>query len=85
VDLTLTIDGIPLALGTPYDDFTPAARADALEDAPSVERELRRMLFWAMRLKGFVVLADEWWHFERGTRYWAALQHQQPRYGPASI
>jgi D-alanyl-D-alanine dipeptidase len=85
VDLTLTIDGIPLALGTPYDDFTPAASADALEDAPSAERDLRRMLFWAMRLNGFVVLADEWWHFERGTRYWAALQNQKPRYGPAFI
>jgi D-alanyl-D-alanine dipeptidase len=23
--------------------------------------------------QGFVVLAEEWWHFEYGTRLWSAL------------
>ena len=84
VDLTLTYDGIPLSLGTAFDDFTSAARADSLESSPSVARDLRRMLFWAMRTQGFVVLDCEWWHFEYGTRRWAAITDSTPLFGPAA-
>lgn len=84
VDCTLTHGGRPLALGTGYDDFTPLAHTAAFEDEPGVVRELRRLLFWAMAGTGFVVLANEWWHFEFGTRRWAAITGQAPRYGPAS-
>lgn len=85
VDLTLTFDGIPLSLGTGFDAFIDAAKTDALEPTPGVERDLRRMLFWAMRAEGFVVLANEWWHFELGTPRWAALTSEPPRYGPTDL
>jgi D-alanyl-D-alanine dipeptidase len=84
VDLTLTIDGIPMALGTRYDDFTGLAAVAALEGAAGPDRDLRRLLYWAMRAQGFVVLAGEWWHFEYGTRRWAAIRGCAPLYGPAS-
>lgn len=93
VDVTLTLDGHALRLGTEFDDFTDRARADALEPElrrhPTVgeprwaERELRRILYWAMRSAGFVVIDCEWWHFEYGTRRWAALTGNAPLYGPA--
>ena len=66
VDLTLTHDGIPLAPGSGFDDTTTQAHAAILEDRPGVEREIRRMLYWAMRGHDFVVFDREWWHFEYG-------------------
>lgn len=85
VDCSLTVDGIPLALGTAFDDFTPRAAADAIEAEPGVDRELRRLLYWTMRAHGFVVLTFEWWHFEHGTRRWAALTGGAPRYGSIEL
>lgn len=84
VDCTLTYAGRPLALGTGYDDFTPLAHAAAFENQVGPVRELRRLLFWALSGAGFVVLANEWWHFEFGTRRWASITGHVPRYGPAS-
>lgn len=85
VDLSLTLDGIALGLGTGFDDFTDRARADAIEDEPGNDRELRRWLYWMMRSAGFIVLACEWWHFEYGTRRWAAITGNVPLYGPSAL
>ncbi|MEI7992579.1 MAG: M15 family metallopeptidase [Actinomycetota bacterium] len=85
VDLTLTLDGTPLALGTGFDDFTAAAFTESLEQVPGSSRELRRLLYHAMRGAGFVVLHCEWWHFEFGTRRWAAITGNEPLYGPAKL
>lgn len=82
VDLTLTIDGIALAPEGGFDDFTDRAHADALESESGPGRDIRRMLYWAMRFQGFVVLQQEWWHFEYGTRRWAAITGTTPFYGP---
>ncbi len=84
IDASLTLDGVPLGLGTGFDDFTPRARTDALEADESVERDLRRWLYWTLHEVGFVVLDCEWWHFEHGTRRWAALVGDRPRYGPST-
>lgn len=84
VDLTLTVDGIPLAPGCGFDDTTTRARAAALEDEAGVDRAVRRYLYWSMRREGFIVFAGEWWHFELGTRRWAAITGRPARYGPAS-
>lgn len=84
VDLTLTLDGTPLALGTDFDGFTDQAAAMALEDVAGVDRELRRRLYWAMRAQGFVALTFEWWHFEYGTPRWAGVTGRSPFYGPAA-
>lgn len=83
VDLTLTWRSVPLSLGTAFDDFTDDARTDRFEDAPGAVRDLRRLLVHAMSRAGFVVLDLEWWHFEYGTRRWAALRGGDPRYGAA--
>ncbi len=83
VDLSLTVDGVPLGLGAGFDDFTDRARADALESVPGINRDLRRMLYWSLRRVGFIVLDCEWWHFEYGTRRWAALTGRAPLFGPA--
>ncbi len=85
IDITLTFDGIPLALGTDFDDFTAAAATDSLESKPGVERELRRLLYHSLHNVGFVVLDCEWWHFEYGTPRWAGIVGAQPIYGPASL
>jgi D-alanyl-D-alanine dipeptidase len=85
VDLTLTFEGHPLALGTGFDDFTPAATTDHFEVTPGPVRDLRRALYWAMRGSGFVVLHCEWWHFEFGTRRWAGLTGRRAVYGPARL
>jgi D-alanyl-D-alanine dipeptidase len=84
VDLTLTWEGRPLALGTGFDDFTPTAHTGAFEHIPGPVRGLRRLLYWTMRAAGFVVLDCEWWHFEFGTRRWAAITGGSPRYGATS-
>ena len=85
IDLTLTFDGIPLELGTSFDDFTDDARTDSFEGTPGRVRGLRRLLYWTMRSQGFVVIDCEWWHFEYGTRRWSALLGQAPIYGAAHL
>ncbi|HIE22544.1 MAG TPA: hypothetical protein EYP73_08115 [Acidimicrobiia bacterium] len=82
VDLTLTAGESPLALGTSFDHFGPEAAIDAFERQPGPVRELRRMLYWAMVEVGFAPYASEWWHFEYGTRRWAAHTGREPRFGP---
>lgn len=85
VDLTLSFGGRALALGSGFDDFTPAAHADHLESVPGSDhaREARRLLIHTMHAQGFVVLHCEWWHFEIGTRYWAAISGATPHFGAA--
>lgn len=84
IDLTLTIGGFPVELGTMFDDSSSLARAAALEDEPGPAREARRMLYWIMNSVGFVVLSNEWWHFEFGTARWAAITGQTAIYGAVS-
>lgn len=73
VDLTLSYQGTPLALGTPFDDFDEYAAIMAFEHADSIVRRLRRLLYSSMRDQEFVVYSGEWWHYEYGTPRWAAI------------
>jgi D-alanyl-D-alanine dipeptidase len=82
VDLTLTWQDEPLALGTAFDEFTELARTQAFDHLAGPVRGLRRVLYHTLRQQDFVVLAEEWWHFEFGTRLWSALTGQPARYGP---
>jgi D-alanyl-D-alanine dipeptidase len=62
VDLTL-IDrraGVELDMGTPYDDFSPAAHTAS---ASGEVAERRRILVEAMAAEGFANYDKEWWHF----------------------
>lgn len=85
VDLTLTVDGTPLSIGTDFDDFSDLANTRAFEDRPGHDRDLRRLLYWHMRAGGFIVLHCEWWHFEYGTRRWGAIRNKQPFYGRVDL
>ena len=82
VDLALTVNGVAIAPGTDFDDTTSQAFAAALEGTPGPDREARRLLYWVMRAAGFIVYEGEWWHFEYGTRRWAAIVNRSPFYGP---
>jgi len=81
VDLTLAVDGVPIAPGTDFDDPASQTLAAALEDTPGPDRDARRLLYWVMRRAGFVVYEGEWWHFEYGTRRWGAITDRAPFYG----
>lgn len=83
VDLTLTFNGHTLYLGTEFDAFCDDAHTAAFEDTPNWVQAARRVLFWTMREAGFVVAQNEWWHYEYGTRRWAAIKGLEPLYGPA--
>jgi D-alanyl-D-alanine dipeptidase len=85
VDVSLTWQGHPLALGSGFDEFTERARTAVFELSPGRVRELRRLLYLVMRTQGFVVLDCEWWHFELGTRRWAAITGTFPWYGAAAV
>lgn len=80
VDLTLSWQGLPLALGTHFDDFTSRAHPRAFEDVAGPVRDLRRLLYWSMSSAGFIINSQEWWHFELGTRWWAGLKGQDVWY-----
>ena len=85
VDVTLTWQSIPLNLGTRFDEFSHQAHARSLEtvadsDPLALSRDLRRLLRAVMFKAGFVQLDCEWWHFENGTRLWAAVKGKAPRY-----
>ena len=81
VDLTFTVDDIPLAPGSGFDDGTSAARANFLAETPGYAREFRRFLYWTMRSHDFIVFEPEWWHFEFGTRRWGSLTGQTAKFG----
>ncbi len=86
VDLTLTWRNVPLSLGTHFDAFVPEAAAAALEpDGPELPRLLRRLLGRAMGGAGFVCHPQEWWHWEYGTRYWAACTGEPVLFGHAML
>jgi D-alanyl-D-alanine dipeptidase len=84
VDLTLTFRNVPLSLGTLFDAFVPHAAAAALEpDGDPLARDLRRLLATIMSQAGFVQHPQEWWHWEYGTRYWAAATGNPVLFGHA--
>jgi D-alanyl-D-alanine dipeptidase len=77
VDLTLSDgDGRALPLGTDFDAFVPAAATRGLEDMPGRERDLRRILFWAMSEQGFIT--TRWWHFDYGDQFWGLATAGRP-------
>ena len=88
VDLTLSWQGTPLSLGTPFDEFTERAHLTALERCgpeDHLSRDLRRLLFHTMTSHGFAPYAEEWWHFSHGDVAWAiAAGEAVAGYGPTN-
>lgn len=80
LDVTLTWKGIPLALGTGYDNFTHAAHFRAFEATDGVVRRLRRLLASAMLAEEFAPYEYEWWHWSYGDDIWSYEQGRPARY-----
>ncbi len=86
VDLTLAdADGTELDLGTGFDAFVPEAGAAALEGISIPARANRRLLFHALTAQGLTAYVEEWWHFDHGNQFWAAVTGGTPRYGVAEV
>ena len=68
--------GEVLDMGTAFDDLSPAAHTDALEQAlrrgeigpDDAALQHRRLLYWAMTDAGFANYPLEYWHFDFGTQ-----------------
>jgi len=65
VDLTLyeLKSGKVVRMPSGYDEFTPRAAAN-YEGGTAAQRRLRDLLKNAMIAEGFLVYAEEWWHFD---------------------
>ena len=79
MDLTLTWQGQPLALGVSYDEFTNDAHVLAFEEPGRDEtvRLLRRLHVRALcGAAGFVPHPEEIWHAEWGTCRWGGFNRK---------
>ncbi|WP_275286586.1 M15 family metallopeptidase [Halomonas elongata] len=93
VDVTLCdADGLPLDMGTLFDEAVPTSHADALEveleegDRRHQARKNRRLLYHAMHAQGFTNLPSEWWHYDLGDQLWAHYGgHASAHYGPTEL
>ncbi|QTP61387.1 M15 family metallopeptidase [Billgrantia antri] len=93
VDVTLCdAVGLPLDMGTLFDEALPASHSDHFERlaTPSQEqlraRDNRRLLYRIMIEQGFTNLPSEWWHYDLGDQLWAHYGgHAEARYGPAEL
>lgn len=63
IDCTLHRGGVPVAMPSPYDDFTPAAYRSYSGGSAEATTNRARLETW-MAAEGFVGLANEWWHFD---------------------
>lgn len=81
LDITLSWEGVPLALGTDFDDFSDAARLHAFEHQPGAIRELRRGLASCLGSVGFTSYELEWWHWSYGDDVWGFANRRPSLYG----
>lgn len=64
VDLTLTdAGGAALAMGTPFDAFTPLSHHANTEVSPAAQRN-RALLLGIMTAAGWDFYRNEWWHYQ---------------------
>ncbi|MEZ5668432.1 MAG: D-alanyl-D-alanine dipeptidase [Alphaproteobacteria bacterium] len=55
--------GAPLNMGTPFDDFTPAAHHGTTAVSPEAQRN-RAILLGVMTAAGWDFYRREWWHYQ---------------------
>lgn len=83
VDLTIENQDGWLPMGSEFDEFHERSQLDWFEkkaDLSAEETEFfnnRRVLKNVMLEVGFIPNADEWWHFEYGTKGWAKKKGKQ--------
>lgn len=82
IDLTVVDpEGNELDMGCGFDDFTPVANTASLEGSSSiVERDNRRLLYHVMTEAGFTNFPSEWWHYDFGDKFWAAMTDCEVKY-----
>lgn len=91
VDLSLARDGVPLSMGTEFDEVSPRSATAWFEGdfapdsglSPEAWAELRhnrRLLFNVMCEAGFVNYHAEWWHYDLGDAIWAEKHGLEPVY-----
>lgn len=82
VDLTIVdAQGKELNMGTAFDDFTDAAHTAHFENTDHTDiRDNRRLLYHVMTAAGFTNYPGEWWHYDFGDRFWAAITQQDSIY-----
>ena len=75
LDLTIVDENnVELDMGTDFDDFSYLASTHAFEETDNdVVKENRRMLYFAMTGAGFTNFPNEWWHYDYGNAFWAAI------------
>ena len=62
VDLTLTLDGMPIEMGTPFDFFDESSHTESpLIDQAAMQN--RMILKSIMERAGFTNYVNEWWHY----------------------
>lgn len=77
VDITLTINGIEVWMGSSFDDFRGVSKSNYFDknqpkNCQDKEAQIhRQILKRAMEAAGFVGIPSEWWHYEYGTKRWA--------------
>ncbi len=64
VDVTITLAGRPVDMGTGFDDFTARATAFATDGLTAQQQANRAVLRNAMAAGGLAVYSGEWWHFD---------------------
>jgi len=85
VDVTLVVTESrrELTMGSPWLSDVPASHTWS-QKVSDQERFNRSLLFAAMTMAGFVNMANEWWHYSYGDKYWAAfLDKPFAHYGQA--
>ncbi len=81
VDITLSWNGEPLALGTEYDTFAIEAATDFYELSNDIKlKTLRRILASTMRSAGFAPYWAEWWHWSFGDDIWGWINGKNALY-----
>lgn len=82
VDLTIVdAAGNELNMGTEFDDFSDAAHTVFFENTSFHEiRDNRRLLYNTMLSAGFTNYPSEWWHYDFGDRFWAAMTNRESVY-----
>jgi len=74
VDVTLiTLEGEPVAMGSPIDEVSERSYPDYFQDQPGPYHAHRCLLAQAMAQAGFARHPQEWWHFSYGDQLWAWL------------
>lgn len=90
IDLTLFAreSGLPLEMGTLFDDCTDVAHRDYFQQKQELTPEeqvigtRRQLLRSAMERAGFTSYEYEWWHFDIGNIFWSRATQQPAVFGP---